>query len=74
VRAHAIVRAASNARATAAFDLSEWCRDVPHPGTCFAPGDPVCTVHAAAADAERTLTLLYRRHALVEHMLREAAA
>lgn len=74
VRAHAIVRAASNARATAAFDLSEWCRDVPHPGTCFAPGDPVCTVHAAAADAERTLALLRRRHALVERMLREAAA
>jgi predicted ATP-grasp superfamily ATP-dependent carboligase len=74
VRAHAIVRAASNTQATAAFDLSEWCRDVPQPGTFFAPGDPVCTVHAAAADAQRAVTLLHRRHALVERLLREAAA
>jgi predicted ATP-grasp superfamily ATP-dependent carboligase len=74
VRAHAILHAAGPTQADPGLAFPEWCRDVPLPGTRFAPGDPVCTVHAAAADADRALALLRRRYAAVEGALRAAPA
>ncbi|HKW41171.1 MAG TPA: ATP-grasp domain-containing protein [Gemmatimonadales bacterium] len=74
VRAHAVVYALCSGRVRAAFPLSRWCRDVPNPGTRFAPGDPVCTVHAAAPDRDRALALLRRRQAALQCALNEAAA
>jgi len=74
VRAHAVMHAAALTRPDPGFAFPEWCRDVPLPGTRFAPGDPVCTVHAAAADADRALALLRRRYAAVERALRAAVA
>jgi predicted ATP-grasp superfamily ATP-dependent carboligase len=74
IRAHAVVYASGYERMSAEFQPPEWCRDVPHPGASFAPGEPVCTVHAAAADAERTSTLLRRRRRHLERLLRETAA
>jgi predicted ATP-grasp superfamily ATP-dependent carboligase len=74
IRAHAVVYAASSGRISAAFEPPEWCRDVPHPGAGFAPGEPVCTVHAAASDADRAAILLCRRRTQLERLLREAAA
>ncbi len=71
-RAHAVLYAAAPCRA-AGVRFPRWCRDVPMPGTRFEPGDPVCTVHAAAADAARAIALLWRRSALAERALRRVA-
>jgi predicted ATP-grasp superfamily ATP-dependent carboligase len=74
VRAHAVVHATVATRTGARFDYSDWCRDIPVPGTQFSPSDPVCTVHAAATDADRAVELLRRRYTMVERALRRAVA
>lgn len=74
IRAHAVVYATGGARMSAAFEAPEWCRDVPHPRASFAPGEPVCTVHAAAPDAERASLLIRQRRTRIERLLAEAAA
>jgi uncharacterized protein len=68
-RAHAVVYANVAGRTNAAPGLPAWCRDVPMPGTQFAPGDPVCTVHASAPNAARALALLRRRHGVVSRAI-----
>jgi predicted ATP-grasp superfamily ATP-dependent carboligase len=45
-RAHAIVHASSTWQVPESFAFPSWCRDIPLPGVCFGPGDPVCSVHA----------------------------
>ncbi|HVH67366.1 MAG TPA: ATP-grasp domain-containing protein [Gemmatimonadales bacterium] len=74
VRAHAVVYAPASGRVSAAFSFPDWCRDVPNPGTRFGAGDPVCTVHAAARDRDRAVTLVRRRHAALERALSRVAA
>jgi predicted ATP-grasp superfamily ATP-dependent carboligase len=74
VRAHAVVYAGTFGRVGGAFPDAEWCRDVPHQGAPLTPGDPVCTVHAAAADTERALALLRRRCDQVQRSITEATA
>jgi predicted ATP-grasp superfamily ATP-dependent carboligase len=73
VRAHAVVHAPAGGR-DAGLPYPTWCRDLPLPGTCFRPGDPVCTVHASAVNAERALALLRRRHRTMVRALGAAAA
>jgi predicted ATP-grasp superfamily ATP-dependent carboligase len=43
------------------------------PETAFEPGDPVCSVHAAAATGARALALLRRRSAFVQRALERVA-
>jgi predicted ATP-grasp superfamily ATP-dependent carboligase len=74
IRAHAVVHASAAGRTGPWFDFPDWCRDIPVPGTRFSPGDPICTVHAAATDADRAMALLRRRYTMVECALRRAAA
>jgi uncharacterized protein len=74
IRAHAVVYALGAGRVSAVFSFPDWCRDVPNPGTRFAPGDPVCTVHAAAPDRERAVTLVRRRQAALQRVLHQVAA
>lgn len=74
IRAHAVVYATDAGRTGPRFNFPDWCRDIPVPGTQFSPGDPVCTVHAAATDAHRAVALLRRRYTMVERALRRAAA
>jgi predicted ATP-grasp superfamily ATP-dependent carboligase len=59
VRAHAVVHTVAASVVTMKFP--HWCRDLPMPGTSFAPGDPVCTVHARGRDVARTMALLGKR-------------
>jgi predicted ATP-grasp superfamily ATP-dependent carboligase len=73
-RAHAIVYAPARGYASPAFAFPRWCSDLPDPGAQFAPGAPVCTVHAAAPDAARATALVRRRQGLIERALIEAAA
>lgn len=56
------------------FTFAPWCRDLPMPGTAFAAGDPVCTVHAEAADATSARTLVHQRQRSLEALLAEHAA
>ena len=74
VRAHAVIYAPTLGRVGDAFPDAEWCRDLPHPGALLAPGDPVCTVHAAAADGARALMLLRRRGDQVQRSITQATA
>jgi predicted ATP-grasp superfamily ATP-dependent carboligase len=69
VRAHAVVYAATLGRVSAGLAFPDWCHDVPNPGTRYAPGDPLCTVHAAGSDAAATVALLRRRQASIEGAL-----
>lgn len=72
-RAHAVLYAPAACRPGADVKFPSWCRDVPMPGTSFEAGDPVCTVHAAAADEARVIALLRRRGALVKRGLWDGA-
>lgn len=71
-RAHAVLYADTPCLASG-VSFPGWCRDVPVPGARFDPGDPVCTVHAAAADQARVLARLRRRCALMQRAIRRAA-
>ena len=72
-RAHAVLYASQPCRAAAGVRFPGWCRDVPVPGARFVPGDPVCTIHAAAADEARVIALLRRRCDSMERALRRVA-
>ncbi|HEU5169237.1 MAG TPA: ATP-grasp domain-containing protein [Gemmatimonadales bacterium] len=74
VRAHAVVYLSGPGRVSRAFSFPDWCRDVPAPGTRFDPGDPVCTVHGAAPNAERALALVHRRRTIIQTALLGRAA
>ena len=74
VRAHAVVYSAGLGRVGPGRTFPSWCSDIPHPGSCFAAGDPICTVHAAGRDAARAITRLQRRRALIEGAVGAAAA
>jgi predicted ATP-grasp superfamily ATP-dependent carboligase len=73
-RAHAVVYLPGPVRMSGAFRFPHWCRDIPMPGTHFATGDPVCTVHAAASEPARALALVNRRQAIIQHALLGRAA
>jgi uncharacterized protein len=68
VRAHAIVHAPGPASARR-LRFPAWCRDRPATNTRFAPGDPVCTVHASASSVTRALALVRRRAREIERTL-----
>ena len=74
VRAHAVVYALAPGRVGEVFSFPDWCCDVPNPGTRLLAGDPVCTVHAAASDRDRAVTLVRRRQTAVQRALSELAA
>jgi uncharacterized protein len=74
VRAHAVVYAPRALHVTAGWAFPRWCRDVPPAGARFAPGQPFCTVHAAASDAARAVALVRRRHSLLLPGMLERAA
>jgi predicted ATP-grasp superfamily ATP-dependent carboligase len=72
-RAHAVMYAPAACRTLRGVRFPRWCRDVPMPETAFEPGDPVCSVHAAAATGARALALLRRRSAFVHRALERVA-
>jgi predicted ATP-grasp superfamily ATP-dependent carboligase len=73
-RAHAVAYVPGAARMPAGFAFPRWCRDLPYPGARLAPGDPLCTVHAAARDVERATVLVRRRLALLQQAMTARAA
>jgi len=73
-RASTIVHAAGAWHVTEHFQFAEWCRDIPQPGTQCAPGDPVCTVHAEAADPGAAVALVRERQRELERALALEAA
>lgn len=74
VRAHAVVYATGAGRFSAGLVFPSWCRDLPQPGTRFATGDPICTVHAEGRDPAAAVARLRRRRALIEGGVGSAAA
>jgi predicted ATP-grasp superfamily ATP-dependent carboligase len=74
VRAHAVVYASGALRVTGAWPFPRWCRDLPPVGARFAPGQPVCTVHAAASHPARAVALVQRRQRLLHRLTLEQAA
>jgi predicted ATP-grasp superfamily ATP-dependent carboligase len=74
-RAHGIVHAAAPWHMRGSYTFPPWCCDLPQPDTRFAIGDPICTVHAEAADPEQATALVRRRKEMVElAVLAEAGA
>jgi predicted ATP-grasp superfamily ATP-dependent carboligase len=73
-RAHGIVYLSGPARMSDELRFPGWCRDVPMPGTRLRPGDPVCTVHAAAPGPHRAIALVRRRQAAMQQALLGRAA
>jgi predicted ATP-grasp superfamily ATP-dependent carboligase len=71
-RALAVVLAREPWRPTGDFDFPRWCRDIPRPGTRFATGDPVCTVHGSATDPRRATLLVRKRLARLGRLLASA--
>ena len=71
-RATAVVIAAGGGVLPDHFHFPAWCRDLPMPGTRFSAGDPVCTVHAEAADAAAAVTAVQRQQVVLEEALRHA--
>jgi predicted ATP-grasp superfamily ATP-dependent carboligase len=69
-RALAVAHAALPWQVPTDFIFPRWCRDLPRSGTGFAPGDPVCTVHAVAADPRRAAALVRRRLARLGRAVR----
>jgi predicted ATP-grasp superfamily ATP-dependent carboligase len=65
----AVVIAAAGGTLPGEFVFPAWCRDLPVPGTRFAAGDPLCTVHADAADAAGAIALVRHRQASLEQTL-----
>jgi predicted ATP-grasp superfamily ATP-dependent carboligase len=55
--------------AAAHLAATEHCHDLPHAGTRFATGDPVCSVEARAADAAALEALLAARRTAIEDWL-----
>ena len=72
-RAHAIVHSAAAWGVSGSYTFPSWCRDLPQPGTRLAIGDPVCTVHAEAADPHQAIALVRQRKETVESALPLAA-
>jgi predicted ATP-grasp superfamily ATP-dependent carboligase len=73
-RALAVVQAEGPWHSSEHFRFPAWCRDLPRIGLRFSPGDPVCTVHARAADPRQAVLLLRRRRARLARMFSEAAS
>ena len=67
-RAHAVVHATRTGSARG-LRLPRWCRDLPGAAARFAPGDPVCTVHASAPGVRAALALVRRRTRAIERAL-----
>jgi predicted ATP-grasp superfamily ATP-dependent carboligase len=65
-RAHGIVYLSGPARMSDELRFPGWCRDVPMPGIQLQPGDPVCTVYAAAPEPHRAIALVRRRQAAMQ--------
>jgi len=74
VRADAVVYAPGALHVSEAWTFPRWCRDLPPVGARFAPGQPFCTVHAAAPDAARAAALVRRRQSLLLRVMVDQAA
>ncbi len=73
-RAHAVVHSAAACTVSGGFSFPPCCRDLPQPGTRLAIGDPICTVHAEAADPEQAIGLVRTNKEAVESALLAGAA
>ncbi len=65
-KAAAIVYADRDIFTSARFEWPEWTVDRPHGGLAINAGEPLCTVHAAAATAADAKALIDERVAMVQ--------
>lgn len=74
IRAHAVVYAEQAFSIPANLKFPEWASDIPQAGSEFAPGAPVCMVHAEGASSSQVKRLLQERRMLLVRALRKEAA
>jgi predicted ATP-grasp superfamily ATP-dependent carboligase len=74
VRGHRVIYAPRGLRLNLRMRFPEWCSDVPDADNDFAPGMPVCTVHAEGDTAADVSRLLDQRRAGIEKSIFERAA
>jgi predicted ATP-grasp superfamily ATP-dependent carboligase len=74
VRAQVIVPADEPWQLPEGFAFPPWCRDLPQEGHRFQPGEPICTVHAEAADHDAAVALIRSRRRELQRMMSEVPA
>jgi uncharacterized protein len=74
MRGHAMVYAEQSLRIPLDMRFQEWVSDIPGPGKQFAPGAPLCMVHAQGASAQQVKRLLTQRQAVIARAITEEAA
>ena len=74
IRAHAVVYAELAFSIPENLKFPEWASDIPQAGSEFAPGAPVCMVHAEGASPPQVKRLLQERRTQLVRALREEAA
>ena len=73
-RGHAIVYAEQTLRIPLNMRFPEWVSDIPGAGKQFAPGAPLCMVHAQGASTQHVKRLLIQRQAVIARSITEEAA
>lgn len=68
-RAHAIVHASMPFEVSTEFSFPAGCRDLPVPGSRFAVGDPLCSLHAEGTSIAGALMQLAERRRALEAVL-----
>jgi len=74
MRGHAMVYAERALRIPLNMRFPEWVSDIPGADSHFAPGAPVCMVHAQGASAQQVKRLLMQRQAAIARAITEEAA
>ncbi|HWN30122.1 MAG TPA: ATP-grasp domain-containing protein [Burkholderiales bacterium] len=73
-RGHAVIYAERTLRIPMNMKFPEWVSDIPGADKQFAPGAPVCMVHAQGASAQQVKRLLMQRQAAIARAITEEAA
>jgi predicted ATP-grasp superfamily ATP-dependent carboligase len=70
-RASAVCYAAADGAAPRRFAWPDWTADRPNGGLAIKAGEPLCTVHAAAATAADARALIDERLAMIHTWMRD---
>ena len=73
-RGHAVVHAERSLRIPLNMRFPEWVSDIPGSGKQFAPGAPLCMVHAQGTSMQQVKRLLMQRQSVIARAITEEAA
>jgi uncharacterized protein len=74
IRAHAVVYTRMSFDLPRNLEFPPWCSDIPKTGATFAPGMPVCMVHAEGTDHGTVKRRIFERRDTMEKLIEREAA